>query len=163
MSTNNNNPAKLREMLKDPIHCFSFGFASGLLPFASGTWGTIMSLPFFSIMHCFNNETYLLILLALILFSIYACDYTSAALGEHDHKAIVCDEIVGYLLVLFFIPVTPLWFSFSFVVFRFFDIFKPWPIAWLDKNIKHGFGIVIDDIAAAIFTLIAILPLLIFS
>ena len=141
-------------MLHNPLHAFSFGFGSGLLPWAPGTWGTLAALPFFYFMLDLNMQGYLLVLLALTLFSVYTCKYTSDSLGAHDHSSIVCDEVVGYLLVLFFMPHEVLWWLLAFIAFRFFDILKPWPINWLDKNIQGGTGIVIDDIAAALYAIL---------
>ncbi|MEE3002810.1 MAG: phosphatidylglycerophosphatase A [Pseudomonadota bacterium] len=141
------------QLLKNPIHAFSFGFGAGFLPKAPGTWGTLVALPFFLFMQNYNTQIYLFMLLFLTLFSIFACGYTSTALGVHDHESIVCDEVVGYLLVLCFIPNSAIWIVAAFLVFRLFDIFKPWPICWFDKNISGGFGIVLDDIVAAVFSI----------
>lgn len=146
-------------MLLDPIHCFSFGFGSGLLPKMPGTWGTLAAFIFFLPMANLSNTLYLLLLLMLTALSIYAADYTSKALGVHDHSAIVCDEIVGYLLVLFFVPHTLGYMLLSFLLFRFFDIVKPWPINICDESIHGGLGIVLDDIIAAIYAIFAFLLL----
>jgi phosphatidylglycerophosphatase A len=146
-------------MLINPIHCFSLGFGAGLLPKMPGTWGTMVAFILFLPMMKLSSLGYLLILAVLTLFSIYAADYTSKALGEHDHSAIVCDEIVGYLLVLFFIPQNITCMLLSFVLFRFFDIVKPWPINFLDENITGGLGIVLDDIMAALYAIIAFVAL----
>ena len=146
-------------MLANPIHCFSFGFGSGLLPKMPGTWGTIVAFIFFTPMMKLSSTSYLLLLVILTMFSIFAADYTSKELGVHDHSAIVCDEIVGYLLVLFFVPHTFIYILLSFVSFRFFDIVKPWPINFLDKNIPGGAGIVLDDIVAAVYAILALLLL----
>ena len=150
------NPIPLK-MLRSPVHCFSFGFGAGLLPKAPGTWGTAVAFLFFLPMMKLSSTGYLFVLAALISFSVYAADYTSKALREHDHSAIVCDEIVGYLLVLLFTPQNIMYMLLSFVLFRFFDILKPWPINFLDKNITGGVGIVLDDIVAAFYAVAALL------
>jgi|OM-RGC.v1.021336193 phosphatidylglycerophosphatase A len=147
------------KMLLHPIHCFSFGFGAGLLPKMPGTWGTIVTFLFFLPMMQLSSTSYLLVFAVLTVFSIYAADYTSKSLGEHDHSAIVCDEIVGYLLVLFFIPQNLICMLLSFVLFRLFDIVKPWPINFIDENIAGGLGIVVDDIAAALYAIAVFLLL----
>ena len=146
-------------MLTNPIHCFSFGFGSGLLPKMPGTWGTIAAFIFFVPMMKLSSASYLLLLVILTMLSIFAADYTSKELGVHDHSAIVCDEIAGYLLVLFFVPHTPIYILLSFVLFRFFDIVKPYPINCIDKNIPGGAGIVLDDIMAAVYAILTLLLL----
>jgi phosphatidylglycerophosphatase A len=147
------------KMLLNPIHAFSLGFGSGLAPYAPGTWGTLVAYPFYFLMLPLGALGYAIVLALLIAFSCYACGYTTNTLGTHDHKSIVCDEIVGYLLVLMFTPKTPLFYFISFILFRIFDIFKPWPISWCDKNIKNGTGIVLDDLLAAIYAILIVLTL----
>lgn len=160
-----NNPLTIQEtkppvvphwkMLQHPVHAFSLGFGSGLLPKAPGTWGTVAALPIWCVMLCWQQPLALWgFWLVLTLFSIYCAQYTSDALGVHDHKAIVCDEIVGYLLVLLCLPHTLLWLVLGFLFFRFFDIAKPWPIGWCDRHIPGGLGIVVDDLAAACFAIV---------
>jgi phosphatidylglycerophosphatase A len=142
------------KMLKHPVHALSFGFGSGLLPTAPGTWGTVATLPIWCAMLYWLQPMALWIFWGVLtLLSIYSAQYTSDALGVHDHKAIVCDEIVGYLLVLLCLPHTVLWLVLGFIAFRFFDIVKPWPIKWCDQHIPGGVGIVVDDLAAALFSL----------
>ena len=143
-------------LLRNPIHAFSLGFGSGLMPWAPGTWGTLVAYPFYFLLWPFGIWFYVVMLILLIIASCYACDYTSKALGEHDHKSIVCDEVVGYLLVLLFTPSSLGWFLFSFLVFRLFDIFKPWPILWFDQNLKNGTGIVVDDLLAGIYAILVV-------
>lgn len=144
------------KLLQHPVHAFSLGFGSGLLPKAPGTWGTIVALPIWWVMLYWQQHPIVMWVCwgILTLCSIYSAQYTSDALGVHDHKAIVCDEIVGYLLVLLCLPYT--WKSalFGFLVFRFFDIMKPWPICWCDQHISGGLGIVLDDILAAFYTVL---------
>ena len=145
------------KMLKNPIHAMSLGFGMGLLPKAPGTWGTLVAYPFYLIMMPLGKIWYGIILFLLIVFSCYACGFTADALGEHDHKSIVFDEVVGYLLVLMFTPVSLTGLLLSFIFFRLFDIFKPWPISWFDQNLKNGIGIVVDDLLAAIYAVLVIL------
>ena len=138
-------------MLQHPVHACSFGFGSGLLPHAPGTWGTVAALPIWvGMLYMPQQWEVWLFWLMLTVCSVYCAQRTSDALGVHDHKAIVCDEMVGYLLVLLCFPHTLLWLIMGFITFRFFDIVKPWPISWCDQHIPGGLGIVVDDIAAAL-------------
>ena len=94
------------------------------------------------------------ILLLLFLLGIWVCEKVSHKLGVHDHGGIVWDEMVGYWLSMAFVPLQWQWLLAAFVLFRFFDIVKPWPIRQLDQRVSGGFGIMIDDIVAALFTII---------
>lgn len=141
----------IRNIFHHPIHFIAFGFGSGLLPKAPGTWGTIAAIPIFLLIAQLPVWLYVLVTLLCILFAIYACDVTAKDLGVHDHPGIVIDEIVGFLLTMTFMPKTWLSIATGFVLFRLFDIWKPWPIRWIDKQVKGGFGIVLDDLLAAVF------------
>ena len=94
---------------------------------------------------------YLLITTLMFLIGIWLCGETTKKLGVHDHSGIVWDEIVGYLVTMIAAPQGWLWIVTGFVLFRIFDILKPWPISIADKKISGGFGIMIDDIIAGIF------------
>lgn len=149
--------------LQHPVHFFSLGFGSGLLPYAPGTWGTIATLPiYFTLLHV-SHITFLLLWFFLTIASVMAAHYSAYIWQTHDHSSIVCDEIVGFLLVLAFIPRVPVYVVCAFVFFRFFDIVKPWPIAWLDKHIKGGLGIVIDDLVAALYTICVMLAIMVLA
>jgi len=82
------------------------------------------------------------------------CGVTAKAQNCHDHRGIVWDEMVGYWLTMLYAPSHWVWMVVGFVLFRFFDIVKPWPIRWLDRRVHGGFGIMIDDILAAMFALL---------
>jgi len=86
------------------------------------------------------------------LFGVYICGKTAKDLKAHDHSGIVWDEIVGIWLAMIMIPVSWGWILASFLLFRFLDILKPWPISWLDKNVSGGIGIMADDLLAGAFT-----------
>lgn len=101
----------------------------------------------------------LAVVVAAFFLGIYLCDVTSRALGVHDHGGIVWDEFVSLWLVLLFLPFHWAWWLAAFVVFRFFDILKPWPIRWLDRRVHGGFGVMIDDVLAAVYALAVLLPL----
>ena len=90
------------------------------------------------------------------VIGVWACDVTGRNLGVHDHGAMVWDEIVAMMLVLFFIPAQTAWQVAAFVLFRFFDIVKPPPIRSLDRGIRNGFGVMLDDIVAALYVLLCL-------
>ena len=104
---------------------------------------------------------YVGIVLVLFLIGIWLCGKTAKDLGVHDHPAIVWDEIVGYLVTMILVPSGWQWLLAGFVLFRLFDIWKPWPIYLIDKRVGGGFGIMIDDVIAGIFALL-ILQLIVY-
>ena len=132
----------------------AFGFGSGLSPVAPGTMGTLAAIPFAIPLRSLGTPGYWLVLIFLFFLGVAICKNVSQKLGLHDHGGIVWDEMVGYWLCIAFVPMQWQWLLAAFVLFRIFDILKPWPISSVDKNIPGGFGIMIDDIIAAIFTLI---------
>jgi len=142
--------------LKNPLHFLSLGFGSGLMPKAPGTYGTLAAIPLYLLMSDLNLATYLLITCVVTFGGVYLCYYTSKALGVHDHSGIVIDEIAGYLITMIAVPFDWLWIIVGFLLFRFFDILKPWPISWIDKNIHGGLGIMLDDVLAGIFSFICL-------
>lgn len=141
--------------LKNPVHFFALGFGSGLLSPAPGTWGTLMSIPVYCGLIAILPEgltSYLSMLLATFLIGVYLCGQTADDVGEHDHGAIVWDEFVGFFVTMTL--VSPSWQNIviGFVLFRLFDIVKPWPIKLLDKHVHGGVGIMIDDMLAGVFS-----------
>lgn len=139
----------------DPIHFLAFGFGSGLAPKAPGTCGTIAAIPVYLLLTLANSlSIYLLVTVLFSIVGIWICDKTSKDLGVHDYSGIVWDEIVGYLITMLMVPVTWYWVLIGFILFRFFDILKPWPISILDKRVSGGFGIMIDDVVAGLFALV---------
>ena len=140
--------------LTTPSGLLAFGFGSGLSPFAPGTMGTLVAIPFIFALKSLGTAGFWIVLVLLFLLGIWLCDQVSRKLGVHDHGGIVWDEMVGYWLSMAFVPLQWQWLLAAFVLFRFFDIVKPWPIRQLDRKVSGGFGIMIDDIVAALFTII---------
>lgn len=141
-------------MLSNPIHLLSLGFGSGLSPFAPGTMGTLVAIPLYLLLSQFELLLYLTVVAAGFLVGIYLCDKTSKALGVHDHSGIVWDEIIGYWITMIAVPaLTWQWILAGFVLFRFFDIVKPWPVKIADKRVPGGFGIMFDDLLAGLYAL----------
>ncbi|HDY99428.1 MAG TPA: phosphatidylglycerophosphatase A [Pseudomonas sabulinigri] len=142
---------------RNPIHFLAFGFGSGALPKAPGTWGTLAALPFVLIWQQLPFGGYALLLVLSTLLGIWLCHRTAADLGVHDHGGIVWDEFVGVWIALWLAPVGWLWLLAGFLLFRLFDIWKPWPIGWIDHHVGGGLGIMLDDIIAGFMALAVLL------
>jgi len=149
--------------LKNPVHLLAFGFGSGLAPFAPGTAGTLVAILPWLLLSQLSLPIYLVIVSIAIIGGIYLCGKTSDDLGVHDHSGIVWDEFCGFWLTMIAVPVTWQWMVAGFVLFRIFDIIKPWPINWLDKQVPGGLGIMLDDVLAAFYAWLSLQLLLYFS
>jgi len=143
-------PVKVEPNWFNPIHLLALGFGSGAAPKAPGTWGTLAAVLIYWPLSQLSPEHYLLMLLVTSVMGIYICGQTARDLGVHDHGSIVWDEFVGFWITMFAAPVGWVWVVVGFVLFRFFDIIKPWPISWIDKKITGGFGIMLDDVIAGV-------------
>ena len=147
-------------LLKHPAHLIAFGFGAGLMPKAPGTWGTLVAIPFYFLaLRLGGTSAVLTCALVFFVLGMWASAVAGKALGVADHGGIVIDEIAAFVLVLAFTPQGLLWLVVAFVLFRIFDITKPWPIRYFDRTLKGGFGVMFDDLLAAIAA-IAILLLL---
>ena len=149
-----------RKVFNHPYYFIAFGFGSGLAKKAPGTFGTLMALPLYYFLSQTPHLVYLSITIVSFIFGVYISQIISNELGVDDYSGIVWDEIVGMWLTLFLVPVNLLWIGLGFILFRFFDILKPPPIRWVDKRVKSGLGVMLDDVIAAGFAWI-ILQLLI--
>lgn len=143
-----------RVVLTHPVHFFAFGFGAGLSPVAPGTFGTLIAIPIFIGMSHLTLWLYGVVTALLLLAGFWICGRSSMLLGVHDHSGIVWDEIVGFLITMFAAPLSWPWVVAGFVLFRLFDIFKPWPVGWADRRLKGGLGIMMDDVFAGIYALI---------
>ena len=147
----------LRFLFGHPYHFIALGFGVGLAPIAPGTFGTLLALPIFWLLGLRLDATGLLIVLGFMYVgSIWVCDRTGRDLGVEDHKAIVWDEVVAFAFVLLFTPAAPMWQALAFLLFRLFDILKPGPIRYIETRFRGGFGVMVDDLVAAFFTLICL-------
>lgn len=145
-----------RHHLKSPSCFLAIGFGSGLAPKAPGTFGTLVAVPIFLLLSPLPLWAYLAVTTLIFLIGIPICGRCSARLGVHDHSGIVWDEIAGFLITMAAVPAEPAWIAAGFLLFRLFDILKPWPIRWLDRRVSGGFGIMVDDLLAGLFALIVI-------
>jgi len=141
------------KMLLNPVHCLALGFGSGLTPKLPGTAGTLVGALLFILIPNISWIAYLVIVVCGFLFGIFCCGYTARILNVHDHHSIVWDEIIGYLITMFMVPKEWMWILIGFILFRAFDILKPWPISFIDRRMGGGLGIMLDDVIAALFSL----------
>ena len=145
-----------RFLFAHPAHFIALGFGTGLVPFGPGTFGTLVAIPLSAGLRSrFDDLGYLAVVALLFVAGAWICAIASRNLGEHDHGAIVWDEIVAFLLVLFFVGEDWRQIALAFVLFRFFDIVKPPPIRAIDARLTTGFGIMGDDLMAALYALLA--------
>jgi phosphatidylglycerophosphatase A len=135
----------------DPWCFLGFGFGSGLAPLAPGTFGTLAAVPIFWLMAGLPLPLYAVITVGLFLAGIPICRRSEERLGVGDHSGIVWDEIVGYLITMATVPFSWPAAALGFVLFRAFDVLKPWPIRWLDRKVHGGLGIMLDDALAGLF------------
>jgi len=150
------DPALSKLSLKNPIHFLALGFGSGLAPKAPGTFGTLAALPLYFLMMHLSLPVFIALTLVITIVGFWICDIAAKDMQVHDHGAIVWDEVAGMLITMIAAPVGLLPLIVGFVLFRFFDIIKPWPIKLLDRHVKGGFGIMIDDVLAGVFAAICL-------
>lgn len=147
-------PVDTRTILGSPVHFIAFGFGIGLSPKGPGTVGTLAGLPFWFLLNGFQWPLYMCACVLLFAAGCWLCGESARRLGVHDHGGIVFDEIVGFLVTctpLLVLGLGTNWLLAAFVLFRLFDILKPWPIKVLDAKVHGGFGIMVDDLIAGIF------------
>ncbi|MEZ5503909.1 MAG: phosphatidylglycerophosphatase A [Halioglobus sp.] len=136
------------DLLRHPVQLLAFGFGSGLAPKAPGTAGTLVAVPLYLLFAHWDLLHYTLLVGLGALLGIWICDAASRQLQVHDHPGIVWDEFVGYWITMWAVPPTWTWIIAGFVVFRVLDIVKPWPVSVLDRKVRGGLGIMIDDVLA---------------
>ncbi|PXA74474.1 phosphatidylglycerophosphatase A [Vibrio sp. 11986-1-5] len=149
-----------RLSLRNPWHLLATGFGSGLSPIIPGTMGTLASIPLYLLLVQLPLFAYLFVVLMACILGVKICQVTSTDMQVHDHGSIVWDEFAGFWITMSIVPLLQLpifdwqWIVTGFVLFRFFDMVKPWPIGWLDKQVEGGVGIMLDDIVAGIMAAI---------
>lgn len=139
------------KLLRQPIHFVALGFGSGLSPVAPGTFGTLAALPIVIGLQQLGLLAHLTFAMVAIVAGIYVCGESARRMDVHDHPGIVWDEITGYTVTMLAAPPHWGWLLAGFVLFRFFDIVKPWPIREADHSLPGGLGIMLDDIIAGVF------------
>ncbi len=140
-----------RQIMSDPVLFLAFGFGSGLAKKAPGTFGTLAAIPLYWVFAHADFPVYSLLTLIVTVVGVPICGIAAEKLGEHDFGGIVWDEIAGYLITMWLAPFTWQTMIAGFILFRIFDIIKPWPIKWIDQQVQGGLGIMLDDVLAAVF------------
>jgi len=144
------NQLTAREILLDPVLCLAFGFGSGLAKKAPGTFGTLAAVPIYLVLVQTSSWIYSIVTIFCSIAGIWICGIAADKLGEHDFGGIVWDEIAGFLMTMWFVGFSWQNVMLGFVLFRIFDIIKPWPIKWIDQKVSGGFGIMLDDVIAGL-------------
>lgn len=140
----------------NPIHFLAFGCGVGALPYAPGTFGTLLAIPLYLLVQDLPLWLYVTNVALLFVIGLWLCHITSRDINVHDHAGIVWDEIVGYLITMTAAPEGWPWVLLGFALFRLFDIWKPWPISVIDRKTRGGVGIMCDDGLAGIFALVSL-------
>ena len=131
------------------------GLGAGFSPIVPGTMGTLLAIPFYYFVSPIPSPLYELTLVAFFFFSSWISDQAERYWGKKDDRRIVIDEVMGFLVTMLWIPRSPLFIVAGFILFRFFDILKPFPIRRLER-VRSGFGVVLDDVLAGIYSNIAL-------
>lgn len=147
------HPNLARTVLTDPVHILAFGFGTGLSPVAPGTVGSLVGVLFAWLSRDAGLPAQLVIAGIIIVAGFWICGESARRIGVHDHGGIVWDEIVGFWITMIAVPPTWQWILLGFVLFRVFDILKPWPVRIADRRIPGGLGIMFDDLLAGLYAL----------
>lgn len=146
------NPSH-RALLRDPAGCVALGFGAGLSPWAPGTVGTLAALLPWLALRELPMAAYLIVVVLAFALGVWAAQRVIERLKIEDPGLVVWDEFVGLWITLIAVPDGWLWVALGFVLFRIFDIAKPWPVSWADHQIKGGFGAMFDDALAGLYAL----------
>jgi phosphatidylglycerophosphatase A len=146
------DPADRRRLLASPAGWIACGFGSGLTPKAQGTFGSLAAILPWLLLRGLSVPAWLAVIVVGFAIGVWACDVTGRVIGVDDHRSLVWDEFVGLWITLLPALLAPWWAVVAgFALFRLFDVWKPWPIAWFDRRVKGGFGVMLDDAIAGIF------------
>jgi len=144
------------KVFTNPWHLLATGFGSGLAPRAPGTVGSVVAVALWLPLQLLAVPVYAVVVVCATVFGIWLCDRVAREMQVKDPACIVFDEFVGVWIALFMLPAGWLWVVMGFAAFRFFDILKPWPVGWLDRNLVGGWGIMLDDVAAGLMSLVLV-------
>lgn len=154
-------PVQRRVLMASPAGWIACGFGSGLAPKAQGTFGSVAAILPWLLLRTLSLPAYLLVVLAVFALGVWACNVAGRLLGVDDHRSLVIDEFVGQWVALLPALFAPWWIVLAgFVLFRLFDVWKPWPIGWLDRRLKSGMGVMVDDVVAGVFAAFALAVLM---
>jgi phosphatidylglycerophosphatase A len=146
-----------KHRFRQPAFLLATWFGVGLLPFASGTYGSLAALPIAALVEStFGFSGLAAVALLILIVGVWAAGVCVREMGEPDPSVVVIDEVAGQLLVLLMVPAEPLLYAAGFLLFRLFDIVKPWPVCWADRRLAGGLGVMLDDVLAAGYAAIAL-------
>lgn len=155
------DPADRRRLLASPWGWVACGFGSGLTPKAQGTFGSLAAIVPWLLLRDLSMPAWIVVIALSFALGVWACEVAGRILGVADHRSLVWDEFVGQWIALLPALLAPWWAVLAgFVLFRLFDVWKPWPIAWFDRRVKGGFGVMLDDVIAGIFAGVVLLLIL---
>lgn len=135
----------------NPLYFIAFGLGAGAIPFAPGTFGTLMAIPFYLCLKQLPMMVYIIVVALFCAFSMWLCERISRDTNTQDHPGMCIDEFAGFFVTMIAAPSGFVWLALGFILFRIFDIWKPWPIRFLDRNVHGGIGMVLDDMVAGLF------------
>ena len=141
---------------RNPVHFLAFGLGSGASPIAPGTAGTVVAVLIYLLLPAMDVVSYGAFVIASFVLGVWLCGKTARDLGVHDHGGIVWDEFTGFWLTMLLAPPGWLFVILGFLLFRFFDVVKPWPIGWVDRHVHGGVGIMMDDVLAGVMAMISL-------
>ena len=145
-----------KDIMSNPVLFFAFGFGSGLAKKMPGTMGTLAAIPVYLAFVKTNFWIYSALTILVTVIGIWICGGAAKRLGEHDYGGIVWDEIAGFLITLWWVPFSWNAVLYGFILFRIFDVVKPWPIKWIDQKVDGGLGIMLDDVLAGILAAVVL-------
>ena len=151
MGKKSRQPVPARSVLTHPPSLLAFGLGVGLVPVAPGTFGTLLGIPLYWLWADLSVSAYGAVVLGLAIVGVWLCASAAYRLKIGDHPGIVWDEIVGFLITMWGVPFSWPSLALGFLLFRVFDVAKPWPIAWADRQVGGGLGIMLDDVLAGLF------------
>lgn len=141
-------------ILKKPAVLLACGLGSGLMPKAPGTFGTLAAIPLYLVMQPLGLLNYLLLTAAFFVLGIWLCHQAIKVFERDDPSEVVWDEVVGFLITMIAAPAGWQWLLLGFVLFRIFDIWKPWPVSLADQKLHGGLGIMLDDVIAGVYAML---------
>jgi phosphatidylglycerophosphatase A len=150
-------PEQRRQLLATPAGWLACGFGSGLAPVAQGTFGSLAAILPWLLLRTLPMQLYMFAVVVAFFIGVLVCGIAGRAVGVDDHRSIVWDEFVGLWIALIPVLMGPWWMVvLGFALFRLFDVWKPWPIRLLDRRLKGGMGVMVDDVVAGVFAAIVL-------
>lgn len=144
-------PRLVWKELTNPVYLLASGFGAGLSPVAPGTCGTVVGVALYWPLRELSLPVYLGVVAVVCVGGVWICEAAARRLKTQDPQCVVWDEIAGYFVTMALAPRGLVWVAAGFALFRLFDVLKPWPVSWVDRNLKGGLGIMLDDLVAGLY------------